>query len=67
MLLEFIGMDVIYLNYIWYCLLLLMTVTEHNRVHMILVLGHKGIADNETAYFLAKGGAEISCIGPDPA
>jgi hypothetical protein len=44
-----------------------MELANHNRVQLVWVPGHEGIAGNETANQLAKTGSEYPFIGPEPA
>jgi ribonuclease HI len=52
---------------VWDCHQSLMQLARHNRVQLIWVPGHEGIAGNETADQLAKAGSEHPFIGPEPA
>jgi ribonuclease HI len=52
---------------VWDCHQSLMQLDDHNRVQLIWVPGHEGIADNETADQLAILGSEHPFIGPEPA
>jgi ribonuclease HI len=44
-----------------------MELAKHNRVQLIWVPGHEGIAGYETAVQLAKIGDEYPFIEPEPA
>jgi hypothetical protein len=44
-----------------------MELADHNRVQLVWVPGHEGIAGNETADEMAKIGSEHPFIGPEPA
>jgi ribonuclease HI len=52
---------------VWDCYQTLMELANHNRVQLVWVPGHEGIAGNETADHLAKIGYEHPFIGPEPA
>jgi hypothetical protein len=43
-----------------------MILAEHNKVHLMWVLGHKGIKGNEIAGQFAKTGSLHPFIGPEP-
>jgi hypothetical protein len=52
---------------VWDCYQTLIELANHNRVQLVWVPGHEGVAGNETADQLAKIGSEQSFIGPEPA
>jgi ribonuclease HI len=52
---------------VWDCHQSLTQLVKHNRVQLIWVPGHEGIASNETADQLARTGSERLFIGPEPA
>jgi hypothetical protein len=52
---------------VWDCYQTLMELANHNRVQLVWVPGHEGIAGNETADQLPKTGSEYPFIGPEPA
>ena len=52
---------------VWGCHQSLTQLARHNRVQLIWVPGHEGIAGNETADQLARTGSEQPFIGPEPA
>jgi ribonuclease HI len=41
--------------------------TEHDRIHLIWVLGHESTEGNETADYLVKLGSECPPTRPEPA
>jgi hypothetical protein len=57
----------IYLRLFWDCHQSLMTLAVHNKVHLMWVLGHRGIHDNDMVDQLAKIGSLHPFIGPEPA
>jgi ribonuclease HI len=52
---------------VWDCYQSLIELASHNRVQLVWVPGHEGVAGNETADQLAKIGSEQLFIGPEPA
>jgi ribonuclease HI len=52
---------------VWDCYQTLIELANHNRVQLVWVPGHEGVAGNETADRLAKIGSEQVFIGPEPA
>jgi hypothetical protein len=52
---------------VWDCYQTLIELANHNRVQLVWVLGHEGVAGNETGDQLAKIGSEQLFIGPEPA
>jgi hypothetical protein len=51
----------------WDCHQSLIQLARHNRVQLIWVPGHEGIARNEAADLLARTGSEHLFTGPEPA
>jgi hypothetical protein len=49
------------------CYQTLIELANHNRVQLVWVPGHEGVAGNETAEQLAKIGSEQPFVGPEPA
>jgi ribonuclease HI len=52
---------------VWECHQSLMQLARQNRVQLVRVPGHEGIAGNETADYLARTGSEHAFTGPEPA
>jgi ribonuclease HI len=52
---------------VWDCHQSLIQLARHNRVQLVWVLGHEGIAGNELADQLARSGSEHPFTGPEPA
>jgi ribonuclease HI len=52
---------------VWDCHQSLIQLARHNRVQLIWVPGHEGIAGNEIADQLARTGSEHLFTGPEPA
>jgi hypothetical protein len=52
---------------VWDCHQSLIQLARHNRVQLIWVPGHEGIAGDETADHLARTGSELLFTGPEPA
>jgi hypothetical protein len=52
---------------VWDCHQSLIELARHNRVQLIWVPGHEGIAGNELADQLARTGSEHPFTGPEPA
>jgi hypothetical protein len=65
--LKALGKHQINSKLVWNCHQTLTELAKHNRVQLIWVQGHEGIAGNETADQLANVGAEHPSIGPEPA
>ena len=51
---------------VWNCFQLLSGLAERYKVHLFWVPGHEGIEGNEMADSLAKKGASVPFIGPEP-
>jgi hypothetical protein len=52
---------------VWECHQSFMQLARQNRVQLVWMPGHEGIAGNETANYLAKTGSEHTFTGPELA